>query len=180
MAHLPKPCAVLLAAVLLLPWTGTAQANPFPGIDTVADSSTHTFCLHASYVTDPSVATYAMDVLDDTTDLSDVQGACLASTDVWWYEANLPALLQYGEYYCVTLVSPGVCNSADVLMDFPAIDLDAFDWYDRRQTAVHEIGHSVGLAHDNISAMKTGQANSVLVQWRRFSAHDIGHINAHY
>jgi hypothetical protein len=52
-------------------------------------------------------------------------------------------------------------------------------WHNRRKTAVHELGHSVGLGHDTISAMITGSVSTAL-QWRRCRSHDIGHINSHY
>ena len=59
-----------------------------------------------------------------------------------------------------------------------AIDVD--DWEDRRKTAVHEVGHSVGLGHDTISAMKQGEIPDSSLTWRTFSADDITHINDEY
>ena len=57
------------------------------------------------------------------------------------------------------LESPtGTCTSSDIKLDFGQIDTGTGDvWEDRRKTAVHEVGHSVGLGHDTISAMKNGR-----------------------
>ena len=48
------------------------------------------------------------------------------------------------------------------------------------QTAVHEVGHSVGLGHDTISAMKSGEITDTSLTWRTYSAADIADINSHY
>jgi hypothetical protein len=65
-------------------------------------------------------------------------------------------------------------------LDYPQLDVGINDWYDRRKTAVHEVGHSVGLGHDAISAMISGEVPSIALVWRRYSPHDIGHLNANY
>lgn len=176
----------LAAALSLLMVNGIAHANPFPNNydNAVADSSLHTFCTTPGFTTDRTVATYAMSVLDDTTDMtdSDAGGCTNRSTDVWWWEEDLPNTLR-GQRRCFSHSSPGpprVCDSSDVKLDYAQLDIGPNDWYDRRKTSVHELGHSVGLGHDTISAMISGEVPSTALQWRRYSAHDIGHINAQY
>lgn len=174
------PAAVAATLVLV---GGTASANPFPNNydSAVADSSLHTFCTTSGFTTDPTVATYAMDTLDNTTDLTDSNiGSCNSVTiDVWWWEEDLPGTLR-GERSCFSHSSPGVCDSSDVKLDYAQLDIGGNDWYDRRKTSVHELGHSIGLGHDTISAMISGEVPSTALQWRTYSAHDLGHINAYY
>lgn len=182
----PTRATLLVAAVagaLLAVPAGTAQANPFPNNydSAVADSSLHVFCTTSGFTTDRTIATYAMDVLDSTTDMFDSDsGSCSSSSDdVWWWETNLPGTLR-GQRTCFSHSSPGVCDSSDIDLDIAQLDVGSNDWYDRRKTSVHELGHSVGLGHDSISAMISGEIPSTALQWRRYSAHDIGHINAQY
>ncbi|PWK86926.1 hypothetical protein C8D88_10487 [Lentzea atacamensis] len=172
-----------VGAALSLVTAGVSQANPFPNNydSAVADSSLHTFCTTSGFTTDRTVATYAMSVLDLTTDMtdSDLGGCSSFSTDVWWWQQDLPGTLR-GERSCFSHSSPGVCDSSDVKLDYGQLDIGDNDWEDRRKTSVHELGHSVGLGHDTISAMISGEVPSTALQWRRYSAHDIAHLNAQY
>jgi hypothetical protein len=158
-----------------------AEADTFPGnYDArVADSAGHLFCWHSSFTTDTSVGTYAMDVLDSTTDMYDVAVLCSNTTDVWWMQANLSGTLR-GQRTCEVAVSSTVCDRSNVVLDFPELDVGSNDWYDRRKTSVHELGHSVGLDHDTVSAMISGEIPSTALQWRRYSSHDISHIDTQY
>lgn len=172
-----------LIASLTFVTTGVGQANPFPNNydSAVADSSLHTFCTTSGFTTDRTVATYAMSVLDTTTDMtiSDLGGCSASTTDVWWWEQDLPGTLR-GERSCFSHSSPGVCDSSDVKVDYAQLDIGSNDSEDRRKTSVHELGHSVGLGHDTISAMISGEIPSTALQWRRYSAHDLAHLNAQY
>lgn len=172
-----------VAGILIIVPAAGAHANPFPNNydDAVADSFIHTFCTTSGFTTDPSVATYAMNVLDSTTDLidSDLGGCSSVTTDAWWWEENLPGGLR-GQRTCFSHSSPGVCDSSDLKLDFGQLDVGSNDWYDRRKTSVHELGHSVGLGHDSISAMISGEVPSTALVWRRYSDHDIDHLNAQY
>lgn len=170
------------ACVIALGFLSTpVAADTFPGNydSALADSALHTFCLTSTFTTDPSVARYAMDILDATTDMWDSEQSCAMSTDVWWWQSDLPAGTR-GQRSCYSHSSPGICDSSDIDLDFPELDIGTDDWYDRRKTSVHELGHSVGLNHDTESAMISGEIPSTALQWRRYSAHDIGHINAAY
>ena len=176
------PTALAVCGALLLSSTGGAQADTFPDNydKALADNANHTFCLAGSFTTDPSVATYAMNVLDDTTQMYDTRVTdCTSITDVRWRQTNLAGGLR-GQRSCNSYNSAGECESADIEMDFPELDIGSNDWYDRRKTAVHELGHSVGANHDTVSAMISGGVPSTALQWRRYSPHDIEHINAAY
>jgi hypothetical protein len=176
--------ACVVAAVIAMP--SLAHANPFPnnGDSTVADNSTHTYCYTSGFTTDRSVASYAMSVLDSTTDLTDLFPATPATcafmeTDVWWWESNQPAGIR-GVRDCWLESPNGICTSSDIDLDFAELDNGTSDWEDRRKTAVHEVGHSIGLGHDTVSAMRSGEIPSTSLTWRRYSAHDIAHINGAY
>lgn len=146
----------------------------------MADSSLHTYCFLSTFNTDSSVGHYAMrDALDNTTDMTDVYESCNNNTDVWFQEANLAAGIR-GSSTCAVAVSSSVCNRSIVTLDFPELDIGSNDWEDRRKTSVHEVGHSVGLNHDTSSAMISGEIPSTSLVWRRYSNHDISHINIKY
>lgn len=118
--------------------------------------------------------------LDQTTDMTSQAQSCLNYTDVWWYKADLPAGVR-GQRVCVVVGDiPSVCDRSNVSIDFAEVDIGSNDWEDRRKTACHELGHSVGLNHDTASCMISGEIPSVGEQWRRYSSHDVGHINAQY
>jgi hypothetical protein len=163
-----------------------AHANPFPNNadGTFADNGTHTYCYTSGFTTDRTVASYAMSVLDITTDMTDLfpttpEFCTFRETDVWWWEMNLPDNIR-GQRECEWESPAGICKSSDLRMDFAELDEGDNDWYDRRKTAVHELGHSVGLGHDTISAMRSGEIPDTSLTWRRYSPHDIAHINARY
>jgi hypothetical protein len=172
--------AALAVAVAVAP--APAAANPFPAT-MLADSSLHTYCYTAGFDTDQSIASYAMNtVLDGTTDMTDsfTAGNCANLTlDVWWWEENLPGTTR-GMWECVDQVNATTCDSSDITLDFAELDEGINDWYDRRKTSVHEVGHSVGLGHDAISAMISGEVPGIGLVWRRYSPHDLAHINANY
>ncbi|HEX6023269.1 MAG TPA: hypothetical protein VFZ00_14835 [Solirubrobacter sp.] len=49
-----------------------------------------------------------------------------------------------------------------------------------RRRCTRAAGRRIGLAHDSISAMISGEIPSTSITWRRYSAHDISHLNAAY
>jgi hypothetical protein len=167
----------LLAGVLVAPQK--ASATPFPET-WLADGNFHTYCYTSTFTSDQAVGQYGMDTLDSTTDFtSSFDSSCDDGTDVWWWELNLAAGIR-GEAQCMVWYSATQCHSADVRLDYAELDVGSNDWYDRRKTAVHEIGHTVGLGHHNDCAMISGEIPSTALQWRRYSAHDVEHINAAY
>lgn len=157
-----------------------AAADTFPDNhhQGLADSSIHAFCF-ILFEGDQNVATYAMSVLNSTTDMSDLKiDTCEMETDIYWQDLDLPGSVR-GQYQCI-IYTDTMCNSADVKLDWEELDKGSNDWEDRRKTAVHEIGHSVGTNHDSVSAMISGEIPSTDIKWRRFSPHDINHINDNY
>jgi Matrixin len=160
-----------------------------------ADNNSHTYCFTSGFTTDTAVADTAMDVLVEDTEFTvSFSGTCSGSrtaslVDVWWSEMVLIASNR-GEEQC--RVQKGgssdpfllpYCETADVRMNFPLIDSvgTANDALDREKTAVHEVGHSVGLAHHtHVCAMRTGELGGTNQALRRFHADDIAMIDDNY
>lgn len=143
-----------------------------------ADSRDHTYCLTdiSGYTAE---AIYAMETLDNTTIMYDVSASCSTTVDVWWFAADLSGSLR-GQWSCDFPGGASVCDSADIEIDFAYIDQGSNDWWDRRKTTVHEVGHSVGLTHDSSSAMISGEIPSAVIQWLRYTSGDVGQINSQY
>jgi hypothetical protein len=182
----PARLAALLAGALALALPAVASANVFPGNAdaTIADNGTHTYCYTSGFTTDQSVASYAMNVLDTTTDMSVIFGVppstCFyMDTDVWWWENDQPAGTR-GLRRCWLESPEGICQSSDVFLDYAELNIGANDWEDRRKTSVHELGHTIGLGHTGLGAMISGEIPDTSITWRRYGAHDLGHINATY
>lgn len=173
---------IALTGALVTP--APAAADPFPGNadTTLADSATHIYCLTSTFTTDPEGAHYAMiDVLEGTTGMDSLyRGSCTdSSVDVWWWERNLPAGIR-GERQCIVYTSASVCNSSDVRMDYDEIDIGTSDAEDRRKTAVHEIGHTLGFGHFTQSdAMRQGEIPDTNVRWRRYCDHHEDHLDSY-
>lgn len=174
---------LILALSVASPSAALADVFPNNYDQRVADDSVQTFCNTSSMSLEEYkvVAEYAMYWLDATTDMSDSAQSCLNQTDVWWYSANLPAGTR-GQRVCavVSVIVPSICDRSNVSLDFVELDIGGNDWHDRRKTAVHELGHAIGLDHDTVSAMISGEVPGIDDVWKRYSSHDITHINAQY
>jgi hypothetical protein len=177
--------AIIAAAAGSLFMPGQASATPYPET-WLPDSGLHTYCFTAGFSSsiDPGTGTYAMSILDSTTDMTISNlGACSANTtDVWWFALDLAGTIR-GQAECI-FFSGSVCDSADVRIDFAQIDIGDNDIADRDKTSVHEIGHTIGLGHHSPAshncAMISGEIPSLDIIWRRYDAHDISHINAQF
>lgn len=171
---------VAFAATLAAPTA--AHATPYPET-WLPDNRTHAFCFSSSFNTtaERDVAYWAMDRLGEPTDMISKVEACASGTDLYWYAVNLGPGLR-GEAQCMRSLDNGRCDTADIRMDFAELNSGGDDWYDQRKTAVHEIGHTVGLGHHSPSAhacaMVSGEVPSRDMKWRTFHSHDIAHINA--
>jgi hypothetical protein len=175
--------AIIAAAAgsLLLP--GQASATTYPET-WLPDSFIHTYCFTSGFSSgrDPGTGTYAMSILDSTTDMSISNfGACTDNTvDIWWWALDLAGTVR-GQAECI-FWSGSRCDSADVRIDFDQIDIGDNDIADRDKTSVHEVGHTIGLGHHSPAAhncaMISGEIPSLDIQWRRYHSHDISHINA--
>ena len=172
---------------------------PSPALATMdilqTDDNSQTYCLTSGFTTQPSLAHNAMAVLDTTTEFATPSaGTCSgarasSTTDVWWIQMDLGTSIR-GEEQCMRVI-PGstspfllpYCESADVRIDFAEIDNvgGADDMQDREKTAVHELGHSVGLGHHtHVCAMRSGELGGTALTLRRWHASDITMINDNY
>lgn len=156
-------------------------ADPYPGTMR-PDSSTHDYCITSSMDTTwkRDVAHYAFDTLRNTTNMNTaLRSSCVSSTDVRWISSNaLPGTLR-GQWECTLLGGSITCNGSKITLDFQQIDIGDHDIMDRFKTGVHELGHSVGFDHDTISAMRSGEIPDTQLKWRRYSTHDINHLNSY-
>lgn len=172
-----------MSALLAVPVVADSFAVGPPDSGYLADSSIHTYCFTGSFdVNLRDNADYAMEMsIAADTDMFELFEACLSTTDIWWWDRDLPGTTR-GFYDCVVFVTPGVkCNEADIVLDPAQINIGAFDEEDTSKTACHEAGHSVGLTHGGTTdCMLNGQVPDAGVQYRRFSSHHKGHINTAY
>jgi hypothetical protein len=183
---------VLAAAALLGAFVAPTPA--FAVMDILqTDDNSQTYCLTSGFTTQPNLAHDAMEVLDSTTEFATpFSGTCsgnrLSSTvDVWWIQMDLTGTIR-GEEQCRRVI-PGssnpfllpYCESADVRIDFVELDKGENDLLDREKTAVHELGHSVGLGHHtHVCAMRSGELGGTNEELRRWHDDDIDMINDNY
>lgn len=170
---------ILFAGVMVLVGTQQVAADSFPGTNAgkLADSAWHNYCVEAgTSANHRSALVYGMTTVGGTTDINVGETSCGYNTDVWLGSYNLTGNLR-GIYSCWNPASSTICNSSHVRLDFPQLDIGSYDWEDRRKTAVHEVGHSVGLGHySGANAMMLGQVPDTSVSYRRLNSH---HRNSH-
>lgn len=157
----------------------------------VPDSFAHTFCFSGSGWTDTwrTVVTSRMQNLDSQTRYTDsFHSACDGSIDVQFVlDSNLGSSIR-GSYRCngENWGADGLPFTGDELCTTSTVRLNPTllpDGHQRRKTACHEIGHSVGLAHGVSTStffndcMLSGAAPSG-EQFERYNTHHISHANS--
>jgi hypothetical protein len=179
-----------LAVAGALGVAGTAGADPFgldtpthnePGVGGIPDSTIHTYCFSGAGWTQAwqDVVSSRMLNLDVQTLYEGPPVACDAATDVTFQLSS--TLGARGDYRCVTWNAVGFCDAAIVRLNSSTAVLP--NDHQRRKSACHEIGHSVGLAHGTDTAtfwndcMLSGTAPAGN-QWEQYNAHHIAHINS--
>lgn len=183
------PGALFAAILFAMVAASPVLADPFgtwtPDTGPFADGVGHTYCWGSGF--DAALkdnADAAMVNLDAQTEMFDsFQATCNAvSTDIFWFDANLPDGARGGTR-CVTWITYGVvCDSFDIYLDPAEINIGSDDELDTTKTACHEVGHSTGLSHalTGDDCMISGEMPSTNVQWRRYNAHHVSHINDRY
>lgn len=166
-----------VAAVSLLVGT-PASANTF-GYDGKglyhADSAHHTFYfrdLTPEFHSSMNWARY--DALGKDTDMTEaLLSTWESSVDVTAYDERY-SYSWLGAAVCVRSTGD-ICQAWEVFLNIAKFDGRHQD--ERTKTAVHEVGHTVGLGHttDSTSPMQSGYFRII-----RYSVHDRGHINARY
>lgn len=166
--------SIALVACTVVVGAGRVGANVYTTspADNKPDNFEHTFCWTSSFTSTPlrNAAANAMANLDSQTRYFDTATGCTSVTDVQWEQVG--SANYFGLYECITYNAVGECDRSRVTLNnaWP-MDNDI----QRRKTACHELGHSVGLLHDNgLGCMISG---SVSAETSTYDAHDVGHMN---
>lgn len=167
---------VLLAMSMLLLGMGTASADTFgtgtDGSGLLPDDATHSFCWGSNFTSTSfrNAASGRMANLDNQTSMSDSFVSCSSLTDVR-FELMSGSNGVRGDWTCLDWVGQ-VCYSARIRMNTTYLTNDI----NRRKTACHEIGHSVGFSHlaPQTDCMVSG---AVSVETATYNTHHRTHIN---
>lgn len=173
--------AVSLSAAIA---TGAAYADGWGNNDGWSgarpDDKTHRMCFPSSV---PSslwwAAMDAMDVLQDLTTVTSVYSSCGSSTDIWVTDSDLGSTW-LGLYTCQSFHGNGECNDALVEINYDWYASQSYGWNGPsleshlQHDLCHEIGHSVGLSHDDSDpdCMKNGDH-----EIHHYRVHHINHID---
>lgn len=165
---LSSTAGLVAAETLNPPWIAWADdwAVGPPEAGWAPDNSQHTYCNGGDF-THPrgqQAAVQAGDNLDRQTGMTVDKFGCTSNTDAVWIQDTDGS--GDGEYLCRNR-SGSTCFSATVAIRYAGMSSDN-DW---KQTACHELGHSVGLRHATNDCMGTDP--NLLV----YSAHHVDHIN---
>jgi hypothetical protein len=206
--HRRRACVALVAvavAVAALGVTAPAKADPFgldtpihsvEGVGAIPDNFNHTYCFDgAGWTQDWRRVVHArMANLDDQTNYFDtwpIDHQCFPTTDLWFRLDSTMA--DRGDYRCRVWAygSDGPtdddrCEGATIRLNSRAGVLP--DTHQRRKTACHEIGHSVGIAHHDPldtslpgyvpgDCMVSGRAPAG-AQYEQYNQHHIEHANS--
>ena len=116
-------------------------------------------------------ANNSMTYLDAYTSYSDTSVGCSSTTDVIFRQVN-SGMNDRGDYRCLNFNIYGRCERALVRLNAELLT----NADNRRKTACHEVGHSVGLRHGGtVDCMLNGPVNGPTYT---YSSHHIDHINA--
>lgn len=138
----------------------------------IPDNYRHTWCFATSMDDGPrlrAAALYAMLNLQDQTRYTAAAESCGAGTDILFTRSRV--INARGEYICLNRRGD-VCYQAAVQLNPDQLH----NRLNRRKTACHEVGHSVGLQHgrDKSDCMISGHITS---GHQRYSCHHIRHAN---
>jgi hypothetical protein len=166
------------AAVIVIFAAGTApaHANPFGTCNTnvrcIPDAGDHTYCFESSMTSAFQYhATNSMSYVAAYTIYGVAKIGCSGVTDVRFAEANLGSATR-GDYSCLLLTLANNCETSKVRLN-PVLLTDGNN---RRKTACHEVGHSLGLAHGGTTdCMLSGPVSTSVAN---YTAHHIAHINS--
>lgn len=171
--------AVITVGVLDALAPAVLQADPYnagpPDGGRRPDNEEHTFCRGTPYNTTytPQIDA-SMDVLDGQTAMSDTfVSSCTNLTDVI-FQVHSTIGGARGDYVCNAENSVGNCERATVRLAEDQLP----DAHQRWKTACHEVGHSAGLQHGDLTdCMRTGTAPAGF-QYVAYNDHHVSHINA--
>lgn len=182
----------LIAVVLALPGQTTpTHANPYGGYPQGApDSADHWYC-YANVSYDHYRFWWAMDHLDNATNIYDVYSSyCGSLTDVvfrYGQSPTVPGWLQpftYGFTECATWITyQSKCEQYYVWVDdnniwnFSGGDVDLWD-FNMYHVITHEVGHTAGLQHmSGAEVMNAGPFSFINWAYTDYSGHDACHVN---
>lgn len=170
--------ALALAAALIVPApSALADAYGTGGADTgyLPDSADQTWCTYPSLVD----AWYtpikdSLNNLDSQTDMTDTYvSGCGPYTDAIFSLSNSSSMGAgvRGSTQCTAFTGGGRCETAQIKLNTQLLT----DYTQRRKTACHELGHSVGLSHGSTygGCMVSGVSSN-----STYSSHHVSHINA--
>jgi hypothetical protein len=133
------------------------------------DNGDHTYCWNSTFADSQNAkdaSQYAMNNLDGQTTMFDtfISSGCTSVTDARFIKTTEPG---DGYHQCLGFNSAGECETAHVAINFGNMT----SWADWKQTACHEVGHSVGLTHGNYDCMDTDETK------QQYSDHHVYHVN---
>lgn len=175
----PHVLAGAAAALLLLP-PGPAAANTF-GVDGAglyhADNAEHTFHYVGLTAEFNSSMNWArVDALGNDTDMTQRYSSTRDNQiDVVAFDERYSENF-LGAARCVRLVTSSQCDQWEVFLNIRMFDGRTQN--ERTKTAVHEVGHTVGLGHSSESTSPMQQGYFSIIRYS--TGHDRPHLNGRY
>jgi len=163
---------VLAGALLFVLATSIASGDPYAEGPKESgwkpDNGLHVYCWGNDFDGDAirNGVDYAFNNLEDETSMTKNKiPDCQSTTDVIWHTSNDNSI--DGSYICQNFAGASRCEQAVARIN-PA-NMGSQD--DRKQTACHETGHSVGLTHAADDCLSGNSSE------QHYSSHHEGHIN---